>query len=412
MIIPYRVALLLVAFGLISAAWAQNRIAFVNPSGQLVSVAPDGLDPRVLTPPTRSYQFPAWSPTENRLAAVGIDREGGGVFTVQDRVGAEAERLYRDPVAAPIYLYWAPNGKEIGFLANTEGGLGLRVVGTNGAGARQLLTGNPLYWQWSRDGARLLVHSGVSSAGRVAFYSAAGGASKPFGEPGFFNAPGLSASGTYLAYAEFTGSVNRVVLAGNRPRNAQLRREVPYEGVAAFTWSPTTEQLAIMSPPAAARLPYGPIRLLDAATGELTPLVEATALAFFWSPDGKHIAYLTPFRRRGGQLADASGVHATTISSPTAGSQPQGTLLLELSVVEVATGRSRLLTAFSPTPLFVGQFLPFFDQYALSHAVWSPESDAVVLPMLGESGPQIVVVPLGGEPETIAQGEMPFWSRR
>lgn len=413
-VIPlYRVTVLLVALWLPAATWAQNRIAFVNPGGQLVSVAPDGSDARVLTPPTRSYQFPAWSPVENRLAAVGIDKDGGGVFMVQDRVGAETKRLYGDPGGAPIYLYWAPDGKKVGFLANTEGGLGLRVVGTDGAEARQLLTGNPLYWQWSGDGARLLVHSGISSEGQVAFYSAAGKAGKFFEEPGLFNAPGLSASGNYLAYAEFSGSANRVVLTGNRPRNAQLRREVPYEGLAAFTWSPTAEQLAIMSPEAAAGRPYGPIRLLDADTGDLAPLVEATAIAFFWSPDGKHIAYLTPFRRRGGQLADASGARrAANISAVTTSGQQDAPLILELNVVEVATGRSRLLTAFSPTPLFVGQFLPFFDQYALSHAVWSPESDAVVLPMLGEGGSQIVVVPLDGEPETIAQGEMPFWSRR
>ena len=390
----------------LASVWAQNRVAFVNSSGQLVTISPDGLDSRVLTMPGRSYQFPAWSPVENTLAAVGIDNEGGGVFSVQDRADAQAERLYGDPGGAPIYLYWAPDGKAVGFLANTEGGLGLRVVGTDGAEARQLLTGSPVYWQWSGDSARLLVHSGVGSAGRVSFYRAAGGAGDPLAEPGPFNAPGLSASGSYRAYAEFTGSVNRVVLAGNTPRNAELRREVPYEGVAALSWSPVAEQLAIMNPPRASPRPYGPIRLLDADTGDLTPLVEAAAVAFFWSPDGTHIAYLTPVRRREGQQADGAGRSSLVVNS----AQPQ--TLLELSVVEVATGRSRLLTAFAPTPLFVGQFLPFFDQYALSHSVWSPDSDAVVLPMLSENGPQIVVVPLEGKPETIAQGEMPFWSRR
>ena len=408
---PIKVVLLAVfwlASGFTSTAWAQNRIAFVNPGGQLVTISPKGEDARVLTSPGRSYQSPAWSPTENTLAAVGIDNEGGGVFSVQDRADADAERLYGDPSGAPIYLYWAPDGKRVGFLANTEGGLELRIVGTDGAEARQLLSGNPVYWQWSGDSARLLVHSGIGSEGLVSFYRAAGAAGAPLAEPGPFNAPGLSVSGDYRAYAEFTGSVNRVVLAGNTPRNAELRREVPYQGVAALSWSPTDEQLAIMTSPSAAPRPYGPIRLLEADTGDLTPLVDAAAIAFFWSPDGRHIAYLTPFRRRDGQ--QASGALSTTISSVTASAQPQA-LLLELSVVEVATGRSRLLTAFAPTPLFVGQFLPFFDQYALSHSVWSPDSSAVVLPMLGEGGPQIVVVPLDGEPDIIAAGEMPFWSR-
>ncbi len=415
---PNKVFVLLATFWLVSglmSAWAQNRIAFVNPSGQLVTVSPDGSDSRVLSPPGRSYQFPAWSPVENTLAAIGIDNEGGGVFSVQDRADAKAERLYGDPSGAPIYLYWAPDGKAVGFLANAEGGLGLRIVGTDGAEARQLLTGNPVYWQWSGDGARLLVHSGVGSAGRVSFYRAAGGAGEPLAEPGPFNAPGLSASGSYRAYAEFTGSVNRVVLAGNRPRNAELRREVPYEGVAALSWSPVAEQLAIMNPPRASPRPYGPIRLLDAVTGDLTPLVDAAAIAFFWSPDGEHIAYLTPVRRREGQQADVAGramLASSTTSTNTTTNSTQPQVLLELNVAEVATGRSRLLTAFAPTPLFVGQFLPFFDQYALSHSVWSPESDAVVLPMLSENGSQVVVVPLEGEPRTLAPGEMPFWSRQ
>ena len=258
--------------------------------------------------------------------------------------------------------------------------MGLRVVRTDGAEARQLLTGNPVYWQWSGDSARLLVHSGVGSAGLVSFYSAAGEAGEPLAEPGPFNAPGLSAGGDYRAYAEFTGSVNRVVLAGNRPRNAELRREVPYAGVAALSWSPTTEQLALMNPPRASPRPYGPIRLLDADTGDLTPLVDATVIAFFWSPDGEQIAYLTPFRRQDEQ--QASGVQRATISSST---QSQAPLL------RAARGRSSdraqpLAYGVCAHTAVVGQFLPFFDQYALSHSVWSPDSGAVVLPMLARAG--------------------------
>ncbi len=393
---------------------AQNRIAFVNPVGQLVTISPDGDDARILTPPTRRYGFPAWSPVADELAAIGSDPAGGGVFTIQDRVGAEPKQLYGEPGAPPIYLYWAPGGKKVGFLASSAEGLGLQIAGTGAGpgGVRQLATGNPLYWQWSGDGARLLVHSGVGSAGQLAFYSAAGEVGRPLAQPGLFNAPGLSSSGRYLAYAESGGGATRVVLRGNRKDTARVRREVRYEGLAAFSWSPTGEQLAIMSPPNAVQNPYGPVRLLDAETGNLTPLVESLAIAFFWSPDGKHIAYLTPFRRGSGQLAwdtEPRPAKVATLISTHNAVQPE--LLLELRVAEVATGRTRLLTAFSPTPLFVTQFLPFFDQYALSHSVWSPESDALVLPMLGESGSQVVVVPLEGEPEVLAAGETPFWSR-
>ena len=34
--------------------------------------------------------------------------------------------------------------------------------------------------------------------------------------------------------------------------------------------------------------------------------------------------------------------------------------------------------------LFVNQVLPYFDQYALSHRFWSPDSRSLVLPIVGD----------------------------
>jgi TolB protein len=61
--------------------------------------------------------------------------------------------------------------------------------------------------------------------------------------------------------------------------------------------------------------------------------------------------------------------------------------------------------------LFVSQFLPFFDQYALSHRLWSPDSSALVLPARVEGASQIMLFPAdGGEPRPVAPGSMAFWS--
>jgi TolB protein len=62
--------------------------------------------------------------------------------------------------------------------------------------------------------------------------------------------------------------------------------------------------------------------------------------------------------------------------------------------------------------------LPFFDQYALSHRIWSPNSDAVVLP-IAESDETadiagIYIVPIArrsGPPRRIAEGAIAFWSQ-
>ena len=394
-----------------SFAGAQ-RVAFINPQGQLVTAAPDGKNERVLTPPTRRYQFPAWSPTGDELAVIGSGPEGGGVFTVQDREGAKVQTLYEAP-AGPIYLYWSPDGKKVGFLASGEAGLELQVAGSGAADTQKVTSGNPLYWQWSRDSQKLLVHTGVFEGSEVAFYTLGGRSGQPLGTPGLFNAPGLSPSGRYLAYAELDSGATRIVLRGNTEKNAKLRREVPYEGLAALSWSPAADQLAIMNPPAAVRLPYGPVRLLDAQTGDLTPLINTTTIAFFWSPDGKHVAYIAPRRQNDGQVTQgpAQGPLEPNVAPVSTWSETvQEAPLLELRVVNVKTGTDRLLLPFTPTPLFADQFLPFFDQYALSHRVWSPDSAALVLPLQSPDGPKVVVVPLSGEPSVLADGEMPFWS--
>ena len=416
--------LVILSAAVASFAGAQ-RIAFINPQGQLVTAAPDGKSERVLTPPTRRYQFPAWSPTGDELAVIGSGPTGGGVFTVKDRAGAKPQTLYEGP-AGPIYLYWSPDGKKVGFLASGEGGLELQVAGSGAADTQKVTSGNPLYWQWSRDSQKLLVHTGVLEGSEIAFYTLNGRSGQPLGTPGLFNAPGLSPSGRYLAYAELNSGTTRIVLRGNTEKNAKLRREVPYEGLAALSWSPAADQLAIMNPPAAVRLPYGPVRLLDAQTGDLTPLVNTTAIAFFWSPDGKHLAYIAPRRQNDGQVTQSlrapslrtASTQLDTAQLDTAQSDAapdatniQEVPLLELRVVNVKTGNDRLLLPFTPTPLFVDQFLPFFDQYALSHRVWSPDSTALVLPLQSPDGPKVVVVPLSGKPNVLAAGEMPFWSR-
>ncbi len=405
-----RAVVALLALALLIGAQAQTltgRIAYIDLSGRLATVAPGGGAGRTLTDATLSYQFPAWSPVANRLAVIGANPGGSGVFVVEDRAGATPKPLYQNLYEGPIYAYWSPDGRRLGFLSNVMGGLGLNIVPTDGPAeprVRQIAVGNPLYWQWTRDGQRLLVHNGNNApAGEVAFYSARGDIGKSLAKPGFFNAPGLSPDERYLAYAELELGAAKIIVRGSQ-KGPDVRRAVPYTGLAAFTWSPAGNKLAIMSPSENVRTPFGPLRLLDAETGELTTLADTRALAFFWSPDGKKLAYLTTYREGAGEMATRSGrVYQTVQDDP---------FLLELHIVDLASSTDRLLTTFAPTGLFVDQFLPFFDQYALSHALWSPGSDALVLPMQGRTGPEVVVVPLQGETRALVKGEMPFWSRR
>ena len=62
--------------------------------------------------------------------------------------------------------------------------------------------------------------------------------------------------------------------------------------------------------------------------------------------------------------------------------------------------------------LFGLQLLPFFDQYALSHRFWAPDSSSILLPLVRDDGVVgIVVLPADGSDERrIADGEMGFFS--
>ena len=139
--------------------------------------------------------------------------------------------------------------------------------------------------------------------------------------------------------------------------------------------------------------------------------MQDTVVGFFWSPDGQRIAYLTP--TAGADNPGAARPAGLTALSPLPAAQ-RGRLSFRLWVVDVASGQQRLLSTFRPSEVFLGQFIPFFDQYALSHRLWSPASDAIVLPMVsaeGASGIYVVSVE-SGQATRVADGSMAFWSWR
>ena len=152
--------------------------------------------------------------------------------------------------------------------------------------------------------------------------------------------------------------------------------------------------------------------MLDVASGQTRLLARQTVLAYFWSPDGRSIAFITVNGdpQDGGVNALAKTRQLTRQTRP---AQQLGQGFLTLSVVDVATGEGLRLLDFQPTGVFLTQFLPFFDQYALSHRLWSPDSRALVLPVVEETGNWVLVVPAaGGRPFHLAEGDVAFWSQQ
>ncbi len=387
-----------------------NRIAYVNRDGQIVTITPDGTDARQLTDDdSLSFQFPAWSPDGLHLATIAGSRGDGGVFVLEDADDGSLTELYRSSSNFPIYLYWSPTGEQVSFLAgHPQDGIGFHLADRDGSTTETLVaTGSPFYWDWLQDGLGLFIHSGETGEGsRLLFMDNEGNVeAENLAEPGFFQSPGLSPSGQYLAYGSIANNQRRLVI---RDHSNATEVSAQHQGLVALSWSPVADQLAFTSPLISTEFPFGPLRLMDAATGELSLLEEGPVFGFFWAPNGQAIAYLTlPSERTEDEVKAGQAVWARP--------QPQhNDVQLELRVVQVNTGQRRVLLQFTPTNLFVNQFLPFFDQYALSHHLWSPASDALVLPTLDDDGdPQIMIVPLDGSlPRPLAEGVMAFWSQQ
>ena len=80
--------------------------------------------------------------------------------------------------------------------------------------------------------------------------------------------------------------------------------------------------------------------------------------------------------------------------------------------MDAATGAIPAQRAVQVGDLFAAQVLPYFDQYALSHRIWSPDSRSIALPVAAADGTTgIIVIPAdGGDPTRVADGVAAAWS--
>ena len=61
--------------------------------------------------------------------------------------------------------------------------------------------------------------------------------------------------------------------------------------------------------------------------------------------------------------------------------------------------------------LFTGQYLPFFDQYALSHRLWSSDGASVILPLVTADGAThlTIIQTDGSGSHELPTGDLGFW---
>ena len=396
-----------------------NLIAFVDADGDVMTMRPDGLQVNQVSPDVDGFfTWPTWSPDANTIVYSGVVDEGDMLqlnLYASDTSGNANRVLYAsEPGEVGLlaqgvvhYPLWSPDGEHIAFIATADGQLSLfRDDLRDDPTARHLLDDGPLWMSWAHDSSVLAIHRGPE-------HFLVSGGDEPAVQPLEIREIGyrvpalhpLDGSLTLRSQpAALKASVSSVRLNGSKVESITPLRSV--DGEAAFLWASTGRHVAIgeasqylMYRDSALPI-YSGIAVVPLGTSQSVIELDLPVLAFFWSPDGTKIALVT--------LSDKQGA-------------------LTWALYDVESDERMRLVDFSPSAEQLTVF-QFFDQYAYSHSVWSPDSSSIVFAgdLLtdsvtaslsdhpGHASFHIVVVDVEpvAEAHVIAEGIMGFWSPR
>ncbi len=361
---------------------APGRIAVLNEGGTLTTFAADGSDAVVLArsvPDQTLVRQPAWSPDGTHIAWVAMAADG----TSADVMTAAPDGARSTDVAVgavPFYLSWDPTSSRVGYLGNSPSvGIELGLVDVAASSYAPIDSGSPFYMSWSPTGKQLLVHVGTDRLDRVALD---GSRTSLDDQPGTFTAPVWTADGRTMIYVSQGGQGERLVAydVGTQRREVLAR----FKGAIAFVVSPDGRRVAF-------QVLHGgvvatPLSVIDRKTGTTEPVANEYSPAFFWSPDGTKLLSLLP-EVAPGRIWFRWGVWEDGSS--------------------FSTGR------FVPSLEFSRDYLQFFEQYAQSMRLWSPDGSAFVYAGEEESGGSgIWIQPAtkGAAPVRLADGVVASWS--
>jgi TolB protein len=201
--------------------------------------------------------------------------------------------------------------------------------------------------------------------------------------PSVFGPPSWSRDGKWLAYGDQAKEKDKTELMIAAADGNAAKSFGTFAEKITLEWSPTQSQLAVATSTFAGDPLVEHLRLIDVPSGKVRTLTKDNLAAYFWSPDGTRILYA---RRR------------------------LDSFLWTWCIVDIADGK-------------VHEVVQYFDQYALSHRLWSPDSKHFVFtgsagsdahPATAIRSPSVYVVEAtsGATPKAIADGHVAFWSPR
>jgi len=401
-----------------------NRIGYVSPNGDLFTVDPDGGSLSKLTGGMQAgsdpqagvqaqilrmneyYTWPTWSADGTKLAASRVivgESKTDITLQVMDARSGGGQTVYENGQAglvadgAPHYIYWAPSGDQLSFLASTPEGLALFVWdGTPGEPASQIHRGAPLYYQWAKDAQAMALHVGQDIIWANPLEEVP--SRQAFQSRGNFRVPAISPDGASLAYVDSSDGGMGLYIAPTDDLS-QTKKIVDVGWSSALMWSPDGTQIAIADQSDPRAPLFDRLMLVPADGGPVTELAAGPQsddiFGFFWAPNGDKIAWVS---------VNAAEQELEWVVSPKDGSD------------------SKRLFSFKPSAeVFI--MLSFFDQYAYSHSPWSPDGKfLVVAGSKGEAarrsngrtptGDRIYILDVEGTsgPRDLGAGVLAVWS--
>jgi len=341
------------------------RVAGIDALGQLIVVEDAAcrvlLDPTggTLDPPPAAFAWPTWLSSGDALVVSTLERStpgapGARLLRVPLQPGGAPIELLREPSGTnlvaprtPHYVNPSPDGRHLLALVPAYNALSLLFVDAAGRGpAQAIAVGAPLFSAWSPASDAYLLHVGGELT-LTDLATAPSARSLAVNHAGY-RVPSWSPDGEHFLVS---APVGRRVMLQIWDRDGTPRRSLgPSNAGAAFAWSPRGDLIAHAAHAGGESNRYERVRLFPARGGEGRDLYRGEIVAMFWAPDGGSLALLVPGLQEG---------------------------RIAWLILDTNGRKVRRFPDFDPSTEFA-LYAAFFDQYALSHSLWSPDGSAIL----------------------------------